>query len=63
MLDFNPEEIDICNFERVQIGNGRAAGVIAISDNLPNGAGFVRHIAENWDSILSEVVAPRKVDS
>jgi hypothetical protein len=62
LLDFNPEEIDVCNFERIKIGNDRAMGVIALSDHLPNGAGFVRHVAENWSSILSGIITPDSDD-
>jgi hypothetical protein len=63
LLDFNPEEIDVCNFERIRVGSDRAMGIIAVSDHLPNGAGFVRHVSDHWAGILSETIAPSSGDS
>jgi Lhr-like helicase len=63
LLDFDPEEIDVCNFERITADDGKTMGVIALSDHLPNGAGFVRYVAHNWSTILSDIVRPSSLDS
>lgn len=50
-LDIDSEEIEICNYRRLEI-NGTYIGEIALSDRLLNGAGFVSWIAENWEDVL-----------
>lgn len=57
ILDIDPEEIEICNFQRSEI-NGTHVGDIALSDRLANGAGFVRWIHGNWRRILQEILSP-----
>jgi DEAD/DEAH box helicase domain-containing protein len=57
-LDIDPEEIDISNVRRFEIGAGSFVGEIVINDHLPNGAGFTSWIAENWRTILESAVDP-----
>ena len=61
-LDIDPDEIEICNFQRLGI-DGMYVGTITLSDFLANGAGFVRWISDNWDSVLQEIVSPNDPDS
>lgn len=56
-LDIDPEEIEICNFQRSEI-NGTGIGNIALSDRLANGSGFVRYISDNWEQILHDILSP-----
>ena len=57
ILDIDPEEIEICNFQRSEI-NGTGIGNIALSDRLANGSGFVRYISDNWEQILHDILSP-----
>jgi hypothetical protein len=56
-LDIDPDEIEICNFQRLGI-DGMYVGAIMLSDFLANGAGFVHWISDNWDSVLHGIVSP-----
>ena len=56
-LDIDPDEIEICNFQRLEVDGGHV-GAITLSDFLANGAGFVRWISDNWDSVLQGVLSP-----
>jgi len=56
-LDIDPDEIEICNFQRLEVDGGHV-GAITLSDFLANGAGFVRWISNNWDSVLQGIVSP-----
>jgi DEAD/DEAH box helicase domain-containing protein len=57
ILDIDPDEIEICNFQRSEV-NGNHVGDIALSDRLANGAGFVRWIHGNWGQVLQEILSP-----
>jgi hypothetical protein len=61
-LDVDPEEIEICNFHRSEV-DGMHVGDIALSDRLANGAGFVRWIADEWESVLQGIISPDDPDS
>lgn len=56
-LDIDPDEIEICNFQRLEVDGGHV-GTITLSDFLANGAGFVRWISDNWDLVLRGIVSP-----
>ncbi|PXF58925.1 MAG: DEAD/DEAH box helicase [Candidatus Methanogaster sp.] len=56
-LDIDPDEIEICNFQRLGI-DGMYVGAIMLSDFLANGAGFVRWISDKWDSVLQGILSP-----
>jgi hypothetical protein len=56
-LDIDPNEIEICNFQRLGI-DGMYVGAIMLSDFLANGAGFVHWISDKWDSVLHGIVSP-----
>lgn len=57
-LDVDPEEIEICNFQRSQIDN-TYVGDITLGDKLPNGSGFVNWISQNWEQILDNIIEPK----
>ncbi|NIA10743.1 MAG: DEAD/DEAH box helicase, partial [Nitrospiraceae bacterium] len=56
-LDIDPDEIEICNFQRLEV-DGMYVGAITLSDFLANGAGFVRWISDNYDSVLQGILSP-----
>jgi hypothetical protein len=55
-LDIDPEEIEICNYRSLET-DGAYIGEIALSDRLPNGAGFVSWISDNWENILESMLS------
>ena len=57
ILDIDPEEIEICNFQRSEI-NGNYVGDIALSDRLANGSGFVHWISNHWGELLHGIINP-----
>ncbi|WP_051556561.1 DEAD/DEAH box helicase [Alkalihalobacterium bogoriense] len=56
-LDIDADEIEISQCIRSDIGDGSFVGEIILSDRLPNGAGFVRWLENNWTDVLEEVVS------
>lgn len=61
LLDIEPEEIDLAYVGQIRAG-GHQAGEIVMADHLPNGAGFVQWIADNWQTVLDSVVKPSSGD-
>jgi hypothetical protein len=55
-LDTDPEEIDVSNVRQVELGDGTRAGEIVLNDHLPNGAGYVAWVSQNWNALLSGAV-------
>jgi hypothetical protein len=60
-LDIDPEEIEICNFRSLEIDNA-TIGVIALSDRLSNGAGFVSRIANTWEKVLKGLLSKEELE-
>lgn len=59
-LDVDPVEIEIADIRKVSSGNGRVTAEIILTDELPNGSGFVRHLFNNINEIIQEVITPQK---
>jgi len=58
MLDIDPDEIDICNYQVTEIqSTGDHVGEITLSDNLPNGSGFIEWAHDNWDMIINDITS------
>jgi DEAD/DEAH box helicase domain-containing protein len=55
-LDIDPEEIQVCGFQRVRLDQTRVGAGIFLADSLPNGSGYVQFIHDNWDGILSQIL-------
>jgi DEAD/DEAH box helicase domain-containing protein len=64
-LDVDPTEIEIANISMKDLEDGteRKIAEIILTDELPNGSGFVRHLYNNIESFLSEAVNPSNVNS
>jgi DEAD/DEAH box helicase domain-containing protein len=56
-LDIDPEELDISDVTRADLGDGTYVGEIVINDHLPNGAGFTSWIGSNWRDVLNQIVS------
>ena len=59
-LDVDPTEIEIADIAMKNLDDGtdRRIAEIILTDELPNGSGFVRYLFENFQSILSETLVP-----
>ncbi len=57
LLDIDPDEIDVSDVRQVPLHDGSVGGEIVLSDHLPNGAGFVSWIHEEWPSLLSRMTS------
>ena len=54
-LDIDPDEFDINNVRRVEVGPDTWGGEIIISDHLANGAGFTSWVKDNWERLLASI--------
>jgi DEAD/DEAH box helicase domain-containing protein len=59
-LDVDPTEIEIADISRKPLNDDteRFVAEIVLTDELPNGSGFVRHLFKYFESILSESISP-----
>lgn len=66
-LDIDPTEIEIADITKhtLDAGNGitKNAAEIILTDELANGAGFVRHLYSHFNAILEECLNPSRQDS
>ena len=64
-LDVDPTEIEIADISMkvLEDGTSRSIAEIILTDELPNGSGFVRHLYNNFESILLEAINPSKENS
>lgn len=57
-LDIDPIEIEIASIHGGYAGDPSVAGEIMLADHLPNGAGFVEWIRDNWQNLLTSILGP-----
>ena len=59
-LDVDPTEIEIADISRKALNDDtdRFVAEIILTDELPNGSGFVRHLYKNFEAILSDTILP-----
>lgn len=64
-LDIDPTEIEIADITKIEINDPvpKDVGAIILTDELPNGSGFVRHLYDHFDTILDEALDPQKQGS
>ena len=64
-LDVDPTEIEIADISMklLEDGTNRRIAEIILTDELPNGSGFVRFLYENFSDFLSEAIDPRNTGS
>jgi len=66
-LDVDPTEIEIADITKKELNDGtqddRSIAEIILTDELPNGSGFVRHLYNHFQSILSEAIKPSNENS
>lgn len=55
-LDVDPVEIEIADIRKVSSENGRDTAEIILTDELPNGSGFVRHLFKNINDIILKTI-------
>jgi DEAD/DEAH box helicase domain-containing protein len=61
-LDVDPTEIEIADIvlKSLEDGTNRRTAEIVLTDELPNGSGFVRYMYNNFGEILSEALRPQQ---
>lgn len=64
-LDVDPTEIEIADITMrlLEDGTNRRIAEIILTDELPNGSGFVRYLYNNFEIILSEAINPENTNS
>lgn len=62
-LDVDPTEIEIADIPVKVLEDGRRIAEIILTDELPNGSGFVRYLYNNLAIILSESINPSNANS
>ncbi|MCW7509747.1 DEAD/DEAH box helicase [Leptospira levettii] len=67
-LDVDPIEIEIANITKKNLKENDSSNTVSVAeiiltDELPNGSGFVRHLYENFAEILKVALNPQKKDS
>lgn len=64
-LDVDPTEIEIADISLkiLEDGTNRRIAEIILTDELPNGSGFVRYLYNNIEKFLSESINPPKPNS
>ncbi|MCM8525333.1 MAG: hypothetical protein NE327_02375, partial [Lentisphaeraceae bacterium] len=58
-LDVDPVEIEIADIRKISLESGRHAAEIVLTDELPNGSGFVRYLFNNLNQIINEIISPQ----
>ena len=53
-LDVDPTEIEIADVRRCRVPEDKYSAEIILTDELPNGSGFVRHLFENIEDIITK---------
>ncbi|ALO16789.1 ATP-dependent RNA helicase DbpA [Salinivirga cyanobacteriivorans] len=59
-LDVDPVEIEIADIRKISSENGRDMAEIILTDELPNGSGFVRHLFNNINETIQEAITPQE---
>lgn len=64
-LDIDPTEIEIADITRVVINDiiPKDVGEIILTDELPNGSGFVRRLYQQFEMVLAEALNPEVAGS
>ncbi|SUJ28800.1 Domain of uncharacterised function (DUF1998) [Sphingobacterium spiritivorum] len=64
-LDVDPTEIEIADISMkvLEDGTNRRIAEIILTDELPNGSGFVRFLYNDFQNILSEAMEPSNMNS
>jgi Lhr-like helicase len=65
ILDVDPTEIEIADITKCEIDDivKKNVAEIILTDELPNGSGFVRKLYEAFDQILDEALDPKSADT
>ncbi len=62
-LDVDPTEIEIADVRKCQLDEDVYTAELILTDELPNGSGFVRHLYDNIETILNECVNAQPEDT
>jgi hypothetical protein len=59
LLDIDSEEMVVSNVRSRKLTGTEAVGEIVLNDQLPNGAGFVAWVADNWPAVVDAALNPQ----
>ena len=64
-LDIDPEEIEIAAIDSIELPvfkgiNGRKSASIVLTDELPNGSGFVQQLYLNYEKYAKKCICPKE---
>lgn len=64
-LDVDPTEIEIADIilKKLEDGTERRTAEIVLTDELPNGSGFVRYLFDNFNAVVDDALLPANVSS
>ncbi len=64
-LDVDPTEIEIADITKREINDiiNKNVAEIILTDELPNGSGFVRKLYEDFEFMLDEALQPKSIDT
>jgi DEAD/DEAH box helicase domain-containing protein len=64
-LDVDPTEIEIADITKIEIDDiiKKNVAEIILTDELPNGSGFVRKLYEEFEFMLDEALEPKSIDT
>ncbi len=64
-LDIDPTEIEIADITKREIDDlvKKNVAEIILTDELPNGSGFVRKLYDDFEGMLNEALEPKSVDT
>jgi DEAD/DEAH box helicase domain-containing protein len=57
-MDIDPDEIEVANILRLKHNGNVKQGQIVLSDRLPNGAGFVARLHQEFAAVLKSICSP-----
>ena len=65
LLDIDPTEIEIADITKLEIDDiiKKNVAEIILTDELPNGSGFVRKLYEEFEKMIDEALEPKSVDT
>lgn len=62
-LDVDPVEIEIADIRKVDSSNGRETAEIILTDELPNGSGFVRNLFDGIEDTIESLITKQNDES
>ena len=62
-LDIDPTEVEVADIAMKRLADGRKVAEIILTDELPNGSGFVRYLYHNFPGLANEALGTPSPDT